>query len=152
MPGFLNQPGFLGTHATLRADLSLTLIVVSAILFTTGWQLAVHKKFDVHQIIQNLAVALNALVVALAMVGVFIQQYLPAIQDNPGNKTLILVAMHAITGALGLLYGIYVAACGNGHIPKKLRFRNFKTIMRVAYGLYMVITAGGVILYLNLYG
>ena len=152
MIAFLNRPGFLGTFASLRADLSLILIIMTAVLLTIGWRLAVHKKFAAHQLVQNLAVAMNLVVVLLAMVGIFVQQYLPAIPGNLDNQVLALTSIHAFTGVLGLLYGVYVALCGNAFLPGKLRFNNFKTFMRISYALYMMVTIGGVILYLTLYG
>ena len=152
MIDFLNQPGFLGTQAGLRADLSLILISLSAILFTIGWRLAVRKRFSTHQAIQNVAVILNSLVVLLAMVGVFIMQYLPAIPGSLGNKSLALTAVHAASGTLGLLYGVYVVLVGNELLPKKLRFKNLKIFMRISYGLYLMVTMGGIVLYLTLYG
>ena len=76
---FLEAPGFLGTHASLRADLALVLIILSAILFTLGWRLVINKKHAAHQVVQTLAVGLNALVVLLTMLGIFIRNYLPAI-------------------------------------------------------------------------
>ncbi|MGA9397751.1 MAG: hypothetical protein WBV22_05755, partial [Anaerolineaceae bacterium] len=142
MLSFLNQPGFLGTHASLRSDLSLILIILSAILFTIGWRLAVQKRVSAHQAIQNVAVILNSLVVLLAMVGIFILQYLPAIPGDLNNKSLALTAVHATSGTLGLLYGVYVVLVGNEFLPRKLRFKNFKIFMRISYGLYMLVTMG----------
>jgi len=73
-------------------------------------------------------------------------------QGNLSNKSLALTAVHAASGTLGLLYGVYVVLVGNGFLPRKLRFKNFKTFMRISYGLYVLVTMGGIILYLTLYG
>jgi uncharacterized membrane protein YozB (DUF420 family) len=40
MKAFLNQPGFLGTHGTLGADLSFVMALLFTILFIIGWRLA----------------------------------------------------------------------------------------------------------------
>jgi len=148
---FLDGPGFLGTFAGFRADLSLLLIVVTAILFTIGWRLAVRERFDSHRVTQNLAVCLNALIVLLAMLGIFIKSYLPAIPGNIDNRVIALITLHAVGGTLGLLYGIYVVLVADKILPTKLRFTNFKPIMRISYILYLLLTLGGIGLYLTLY-
>ncbi len=152
MINFLNQPGILGTHASLRSDLSLILIILTAALFTIGWRLAVHKNISTHQKVQNLAVVLNTLVVLLAMVGIFVQQYLPVIPENLDNWVIALTAVHGAAGTLGLFYGIYVAMVGNGFLLKYLRFKNLKAFMRISYGIYLLLTVSGIILYRTLYG
>jgi uncharacterized membrane protein YozB (DUF420 family) len=125
---------------------------LTAVLFTYGWRLAVHKNISAHQKVQNLAVVLNSLVVLLALVGIFIKQYLPAIPGNIKNLAIALPAVHGMTGSFGLLYGIYVAMVGNGSLPQKIRFKNFKLFMRIAFGFYLLLTVSGIILYLTLYG
>jgi hypothetical protein len=48
MNGLLNGTGFLGTQATFRSDITLILILISAVLFTIGWQLAIRKRYEAH--------------------------------------------------------------------------------------------------------
>jgi len=148
---FLEGPGFLGTHASLRADLSLVLILVTAILFTIGWRLAVGKKYGAHQTILNLAVGLNALVVLLTMLGVFIRNYLPAIPGDLNNRLIAQTAIHAAAGTLGLLYGLYVVLAADKILPVKLRYKKFKPVMRISYVVYLLLTLSGTGLYLSLY-
>ena len=63
MSNFLSCPGFLGTHATFISDLTLILILLTAIMFTIGWQLARHKHYKAHRWLQTVAACLNAVVV-----------------------------------------------------------------------------------------
>jgi hypothetical protein len=49
MNNFLNGPGFLGTNANFRSDASLILILITAVLFTIGWRLAIQKRYETHR-------------------------------------------------------------------------------------------------------
>jgi uncharacterized membrane protein YozB (DUF420 family) len=72
MGSLLNRPGFLGTHASFISDLTLILILVTAILFTIGWRLARHKHFEAHRWVQTVAASLNAIVVLSVMIRSFV--------------------------------------------------------------------------------
>ena len=79
MNNFLNQPGFLGTHAPFLSDLTLVLILFTAILFTIGWQLARHKHYEAHRWVQTSLRSLNAIVVLGVMIRSFVIHILPGI-------------------------------------------------------------------------
>jgi hypothetical protein len=49
MTDFLTSPGFLGTKATLRSDLTMVLILITAVLFNLGFFLARQKQFNAHR-------------------------------------------------------------------------------------------------------
>jgi hypothetical protein len=151
MVTFLEDTGFLGTHASLRADLTLTMIVISAILFTIGWRLTVRKRFAAHQVVQTLAVGINALVVLVTMLSIFLRDYLPAIPGIFDDRIIALIALHSIAGTLGLVYGVYVVLAANKILPAKMRYKNFKPVMRGSYIAYLLLTLGGIGLYLTLY-
>ena len=53
MGGFLDQVGFLGTKAPVRSDITLILILITVVMFTIGWQLAVHKRYEAHRWVQT---------------------------------------------------------------------------------------------------
>jgi uncharacterized membrane protein YozB (DUF420 family) len=148
MSDFLTTPGFLGTKATLRSDLTLVLILISAVLLNIGFILARRKQFTAHRWVQTTAVILNTLVVVISMVTSFIIHILPGIPAKLGVGDYAVTTMHACVGAIGLLFGIFVALRGNELVPKGLRFSNYKLYMRWAYGLYMLATLGGVIVYI----
>jgi uncharacterized membrane protein YozB (DUF420 family) len=145
---FLTAAGFLGTRATIRSDLTLVLTLISAALLTVGWQLAVRKRYDAHRWVQTAAVTLNAGVVLLSMVTSFAVYILPGIPAKLNEGSYGITTLHAILGALTVVFGVFVALRGNGLVPKALRFKNYKLFMRVAYALYMASTLGGVVLYI----
>jgi uncharacterized membrane protein YozB (DUF420 family) len=152
MNGILKASGFLGTKAHFYSDLSLVLIVVSAILFTVGWQLAVHKRFRAHRWVQTSAVILNALVVVIAMINSLVTNIVPGIPEKLNQSAYEVPTVHAIVGIITLLLGVFVALRGNNLVPKALRFSNYKLFMRISYALYMLATLGGIYVYIVLYG
>jgi len=151
MNNFLNGPGFLGTHASLRSDITLVLIIISSILFTIGWQLAIRKHFVTHRWVQTAAATMNAIVVLISMISSFIIYILPGIPSKLNEGSYGITTLHASIGAIGLLLGIFVVLRGNELVPKALRFSNYKLFMRTSYALYMLATLGGVIVYIFVY-
>lgn len=151
MTDFLTTQGFLGTRATLRSDLTLVLILITALLFNLGFILARRKQYDAHRWVQTSAVLLNTLVVVISMVTSYIIYILPGIPAKLGEGDYAVTSLHAAVGTIGLLFGIFVALRGNELVPKNLRFKNYKPFMRWAYALYMFSTLGGVILYIIIF-
>jgi len=147
MINFLDQPGFLGTHAPFISDLTLILILLTAILFTIGWQLARHKHFEAHRWVQTTTACLNAVVVLVVMIRSFIVHILPGIPGKLLQGDYAVTTVHALVGATGLLMGIFVVLRANGLVPKSLRFKKYKPFMRTAYALYMTATLLGVLVY-----
>ncbi len=79
MQTLLNGAGFLGTSAPFHSDLSLILILISAILFTIGWRLAVGKHFEMHRWVQTSAAIVNTLAVLTIMIPSYIIYILPGV-------------------------------------------------------------------------
>jgi uncharacterized membrane protein YozB (DUF420 family) len=148
MSDFLTMPGFLGTKATLRSDITLVLILITAVLFNVGFILARRKQFEAHRWVQTASVTLNTLVVLISMVTSYIIYILPGIPANLGQGDYAVTTVHGIVGAIALLLGVFVALRGNELVPKSLRFKNYKLFMRWAYTLYMLATLGGVGIYI----
>jgi uncharacterized membrane protein YozB (DUF420 family) len=151
MDHYLDQLGFLGTKAPLRSDITLILILLSAILFTIGWQLAVHKRYVAHRWIQTSAAILNAIVVILAMVNVFIVYILPGIPGKLLQGSYGATTLHGLVGLIGLLLGLFIVFRANNLAPKILRFNNYKLFMRTSYTIYMLATLLGVVVYIMAY-
>ena len=148
---FLNRPGFLGTHAPFISDLTLILILLTAILFTIGWQLARRKHFVAHRWIQTVSACLNAILVLAVMIRSFVVHILPGIPARLQQGDYAVTTIHAIIGAAGFLLGIFVVLRANKLVPKPLRFKNYKAIIRTSYALYLLATLLGVLVYLEVY-
>jgi uncharacterized membrane protein YozB (DUF420 family) len=149
MSDFLNGTGFLGTHAPLRADLALALTLVSVVLLTLGVWLAKRKRFAAHKWVQIAAVILNALVVLVSMIAMFFSAILPGI--GALNGFILLALLHSLTGLLGMALGISILLRTSKLLPKKLRLKKFKLVMRVSYVLYVLAAGLGVWFYILLY-
>jgi len=142
------MPGFLGTKATLRSDLTLVLIIVTAILFNIGFVLARRKRFVAHRWVQTSAVILNTLVVLISMVTSYIIYILPGIPSKLAQGDYAVTSAHAVIGAVALIFGVFVALRGNELLPQRMKFQNYKPFMRWAYALYMLATLGGILIYI----
>jgi uncharacterized membrane protein YozB (DUF420 family) len=151
MENILNLPGFLGTHATFISDLTLILILLTAVSFTIGWQLARRKHYEAHRWVQTVTVCINAIIVLSAMIRSYVVHILPGIPGKLLQGDYAITTVHAIVGLAGLLLGIFVVLRANKLVPKILRFKNYKLFMRTAYALYMLATLLGVIVYLEVY-
>jgi uncharacterized membrane protein YozB (DUF420 family) len=144
---FLNQPGFLGTNATIKSDLTLVIILITAILFTIGWRMAIRKQYNVHHYIQTTTAVLNSIVVILVMITSFYTHILPGIPGKLLEGDYAITTIHGLIGLTGLFLGLYIITSTNGVLPKRWRFRNYKKFMRLSYGIYMLATFLGVIIY-----
>jgi uncharacterized membrane protein YozB (DUF420 family) len=152
MKDLLGSSGFLGTHAPFISDLTLILILLTAILFTIGWQLARHKRFTAHRWVQTTSASLNAIVVLSVMINVFVVHILPGIPGKLLMGDYAVTTIHAFVGMCGLLMGIFVVLRANKLlVPTRLRFKNYKRFMRTSYGLYMAATLLGLVVYLEVY-
>ena len=147
MTDFYLWPGFLGTRATFGPDIALVLVLLSSVLFTIGWQLAVHRHYDVHRWVQTSAATINAVAVLAIMVGSFLGFVLPTIRTTIGEPVTSITTAHAAIGTITFLFGVFVVLRANKLVPNAWRFRNYKLFMRTAYALYMLTTLIGIGVY-----
>jgi uncharacterized membrane protein YozB (DUF420 family) len=147
MVEILHRPGFLGTSANFAADMTLVISLVVAGLFTVGFALARARKYAVHRWVQTTAAGLNAVLVGWMMILPFRDFVLPGLPDRLGERFYAFSAIHGLVGLFALVFGLFVALRGNGLVPSALRFQNYRGFMRVSYGLYILATLLGVIVY-----
>ena len=151
MGSFLDQLGFLGTKAPMRSDITLVLILITAVMFTIGWRLALRKRYDAHRWIQTTAAILNAIVVLLAMINVFIVYIVPGIPGKLFQGSYGATTLHGLVGLIGLVLGLFVVLRANNLLPKSLQFNNYKLFMRTSYAIYMLATLLGIVVYIMAY-
>ena len=140
------------TKAPRGAAISLVLIVVTAVLFTVGWRLAMRRRYEAHRWVQTAAACLNAAVVLVWMIHSFTANVAPQIPAKLNERAYAVATVHALVGAIGLVTGMFVVLRGNELVPQRLRFKNYKPYMRGAYALYLLGTVTGVVLYVVAYG
>jgi putative membrane protein len=151
MGELVSIPALLAARAHVGADLSLALILLSAVMFTIGWRLAVHKRFNAHRWMQTASATLNAVVVCAWMIRSFVLYLVPAIPGKLGQRSYAVATTHAAVGVVALVLGVFVVLRGNELVPAALRFKKYKPIMRTSYALYMAGTVLGVLVYLVTY-
>lgn len=143
--------GFLGTNASVLADISLVLGIVVAVLLTIGMLLAVMRRFEAHRWVQTTAVTINVVQVLTIMVGSFFKSAAPGIPQRIGETYYQAALIHAALGFITLIFGTFVMLRGNKLVPQALRFKNYKLFMRTAYGLYILVTLLGLWVYFTWY-
>jgi uncharacterized membrane protein YozB (DUF420 family) len=146
----MNGPGFFGTTASLGADLALAGSLVVALIFTVGAWLALRGRYEAHRWAQTAGAVLNALLVFGLMIPLLLSVDPSENVDLPPSAFLYMTG-HEVVGAAALIFGLFVVLRGNGLVPARLRFNNYKPYMRWAYGLYMAATLIGVAVYMVLY-
>lgn len=139
--------GFLGTNASVLADISLVLGITVAVLLTIGMLLAVMKRYNAHRWVQTTAVSLNVVQVLAIMVASFFKSAAPGIPQKLGETYYQAALIHAALGSITLIFGTFVMLRGNKLVPQALRFKNYKLFMRSAYGLYIAVTLLGIWVY-----
>lgn len=142
----------MATTAPRGAVVSLLLTLAVTVLLTVGWRLAVRRRYEAHRWVQTTAVALNAAVVAVWMTRSLVSNVLPAIPAKLGEKAYAVASVHAVVGAIGVVLGVFVVLRANELVPRRLRFTNYKRVMRASYGIYLFGTLTGVVLYVVAYG
>ncbi len=147
MSNLLSGPGFLGTHASFRSDATLVLILITSVMFTIGWPLAVQKRYQAHRWVMTSSTFLNSLVVLGTMISSFVIYILPGIPAKFTEGSYMITTVHALVGTIGLALGVFVVLRGNELVPKRLRFKKYKRFMRTSYIIYMLATLLGVVVY-----
>jgi plastocyanin/uncharacterized membrane protein YozB (DUF420 family) len=143
----MNGKGFLGTNASLLADLSLVLGISVALLLTVGMLLAVMRRYNAHRWVQTIAVCINVVQVLAIMVASFFKSAAPGIPQKLNEPFYSAALIHAALGFITLIFGTFVMLRGNKLVPQALRFKNYKLFMRSAYALYIGVTLLGVWVY-----
>ena len=147
----MNGRGFLGTNASVLADLSLILGILVAITLTIGMLLAVLKRYNAHRWVQTIAVTINVVQVLTIMVGSFLKSAAPGIPQKLNETYYLAAAIHGLLGVGAFLFGTFVMLRGNKLVPRALRFSNYKLFMRTAYTLYIAVTLLGIWVYATWY-
>jgi plastocyanin/uncharacterized membrane protein YozB (DUF420 family) len=143
-------PGFLGTNARLLNDLNLVLQLLMAASLVLGVVLVRRRNYRAHQLIMSAVVVVNLVAIAFVMGTAFVDQVLPA--PAPGAEAQRLSAiLHGIAGSLAEALGLYLLLRMYELLPGALRVANFKLLMRLTFGLWLLVVAGGVSLYVSTY-
>ncbi len=129
--------GFLGTGATVWADLNLVIQITMGVALLVGMGLARRQRFRAHMICQSSVMLLNLVVIYLIMLPSFRRQVTPHIPAGLHEAYYAVAALHAGLGTIAELLGLYIVLrAATNLVPARLRFQNYKAWMRTALGLW----------------
>ena len=147
MTEFLHQPGFLGTHANMAADLTLSLSILVLLTFSVGFYLARKGRYETHKWVQTSGALLNVILVLWFMLLPY-RSFILQDQGGPREPIFYYVTMlHAGVGVLAFVFGNFVVLRAHKLVPRALQFNNYKLFMRTAYTLYFLATLLGISVY-----
>jgi plastocyanin/uncharacterized membrane protein YozB (DUF420 family) len=145
-----SQPGFLGTNARLLTDLNLVLQAVMAAALVVGVVLVRRGNVRAHQYTMTLVVLFNLVLIAFVMGGAFFTQVLPD-QSPAASPQRLTPMLHGIAGAVAEGLGIYLILLMHSLLPAPLRASNYRLLMRLTFGLWLLVFAGGATMYVTTY-
>jgi uncharacterized membrane protein YozB (DUF420 family) len=144
LQGWAETPGFLGTYAPLIADINLVAQVILIVVLIGGLVAIKRRNTPTHRNLQTAAVLFNVLLVAFIMAGRFFLLYSPGSFDWP-------VLAHGVLGLCAIVCGIYLTLHMNNRLSKRWQTKKWKLMMRVTWGLFLLVAIGGFVLYRMLY-
>jgi uncharacterized membrane protein YozB (DUF420 family) len=140
--------GFLGTGATLAADVNLTIQLLMGIALLIGVMLARWRRYRAHGVCQASVILLNLVMIALIMLPPFRLEVVPELPGGVSKSYYSVATLHAALGGITELLGLYIVLrAGTNLLPKVLRFNNYKLWMRSALVLWWTVIIIGVSTY-----
>jgi uncharacterized membrane protein YozB (DUF420 family) len=149
------QPGFLGTGASMLADITVLayiFLIVPAML--VGYFFARRKWFEPHHKLTMTSITLvNWVLIVWLMLTSYRDGVLPNLASNLSNPTYILPTIHLITGALAQFTATYlvIRMWFEKQLPDGLKVKNIKRYMRFTLACWLITALLGVGIYLVWY-
>jgi uncharacterized membrane protein YozB (DUF420 family) len=163
---YLEPPGFLGTGASLLADITLIayiLLLVPGMI--VGFVYARRGKHrPEHKWLMIGITGINWVLILALMIVAYNFDIAANFRNQPGNTRYLLPTLHALLGAPAQLLATYVVyrmlredisvAAAQKRGEKNLQrywFKNAKITMRITLGLWLATAALGIVTYLVRY-
>ncbi|MCA9905194.1 MAG: hypothetical protein KC547_15165 [Anaerolineae bacterium] len=149
------QPGFLGTGASMLADLTLLayiLLLVPAMLI--GFFYARRKRFDSHhKPIMTAITLVNWLLIIFLMFVSYQQGVLPSLSQNLNNPRYLLPTLHLVIGGLAQIVATYlvIRMWFEKQLPGWFKVSNIKRFMRFALAGWLIAALLGIAIYVTWY-
>ena len=166
MDAYLEPPGFLGTGASLLADLTLLaylLLIIPAMLL--GFVFArrnLHRPH--HKWLMILVTVVNWVLIIFLMFAAYRFDVAPNIADQPGNSRYLLPVIHGLLGIPAQLLATFIIVrmlVEDTQVGRAKRrgekdtsrywYRSAKPAMRLTLVLWLVTAVLGVVTYLTRY-
>lgn len=149
------EPGFLGTNASLLADLTLIAylaIIIPAILI--GFFFARRKWFEPHHKLTMTAVTLvNWGFIGFVMAVSYVDSVSPNVPESLGEDFIFVPTIHLLVGLTAQLIASYlvIRMWFEKQLPDWFKVENIKRYMRITMGLWLLTAALGLALYVVWY-
>lgn len=148
--GLANEKGFLGTRASLFADINLIAEIVLLVGLMIGFVLVrvgnapANKEkreawISAHQYNQTAWLLFNLVLTLFIMEVSFYRQVVPGIPAKLLRAYYATSTVHAVLGGVTILCGLYLVLRMNKLLPKPLRVAWWKNLMRATLALYWVV-------------
>lgn len=146
--GLEARPGFLGTFAPFYSDVNVIAQILLVVGLIIGFLLIRAHKTNAHQYLKT-SLVLFSLVMTVFFMGVKLFQLL---SSGLSFSLIVLVEIfHGFLGTLAILAGLFLILRMNNALPKALRISWWKNLMRITFGLYLLVGLGGIVLYILMY-
>ena len=143
---------FPGANAPFSAKLTLVIELAMGIALAMGAWLARRRLYRPHAWCQSAVVLLNLAVICIAMIPSFRVQVMPRIPAKLTRSFYALATAHALLAGVAEMAAVYVLlAAGTRMLPERLRFSDFKRVMRAVLLLWWVSLSFGAVTYLRWY-
>ena len=130
----------------LSSDINLAAQILILAGLWTGFFFARRKQIPRHQAMQTTMVAVNSFFILFVM-GTSFYNYIIAGGTRTGTVATLMI-VHGILGLAAELTGIYlILRMSTSVLPRGLRVRNFKAVMRALLGLWTAIVVLGLGIY-----
>lgn len=151
MGELLGGPGVLGTNATLFSDLTLIAVIAVGMMFSWGVY-QVRKGNPVGHHFTQIGATFFIMILAAWLMVLPYRDFVLQAKGGPRPAYFaVITTIHAITGLIAVLTGIFVVLGSNNLIPNVLPLARYKPVMRVSYGLFMAAILTGIMVYVTWY-
>jgi plastocyanin len=138
------SPGFLGTRASLFADLNLVAEIILLLGLTAGFGFAKLGNIPLHQYNQTAWTLFNIVLTIFIMLVAYVQQVVPGIPADLLRAHGIVSTIHALLGLLTISCAIYIILRMNNLMPKFMRIKWWRGLMRITLALYWIVGLFGI--------
>lgn len=154
MQALRNASGFLGTNASLLADITLVIQILFFIVLCTGVAVQLnanrgkHNLFKWHDRLQAPVVVLNLLFIVFVMIPSFMAA-VGGLSSGPANPVVIVPTIHGLLGLVAEGLGIYCLLAGFKILPRKIG--TLRYWMRATFATWTITILFGIGVYLVYY-
>ncbi len=146
----LRGSGFLGTGASLGADLTLVVQLLFFLLLSVGVIAQLLRKYKVHDWIQTPVVVLNFFFIIFIMAASFLEQRVArTLVQRPTDLYYIAPFIHAGLGLLAQGLATYALLAGHKILPRKIGLLRY--VMWTTYGAWILAVSFGIGTYVTWY-